>query len=473
MQRRLTRNLVAVVLLVSAISGILVYSLARRALTSQFDSALAAQARSLAMLLKEEGPGRYEFDFSDEIMPEFELKREPAYFQIWDASGRVIEKSRSLDREGLERSVPGHAGHPEIADIRLPDGRRGRTAALLFLPHPDDEHVADDRPSPADSAAALVVVARGRDTLDRVLHMVVATIAAGVGAASLLAFVLVPWGVRRGLKPVRQLADQVAGIDAENIGAPLVSDPSPSELAPVYDRLNDLLARIGESFTRERRFSSDVSHELRTPIAEAKTALEMVRRWPGDAEVVGQQSAAAAAAVDQMERIVGALLNLTRSGALAVSETQMMNVSEAAERIVLSLSDVASGRCVSVSTDAEPLSTVYTAPALLESVLRNLIENAVVHSPEGAAVRVTVRHDAGAVAFETENSAPDLEHNDMPRLFDAFWCKDESRTSYERLGLGLSLVRLLCRQIGATVTTTLSSERMLLVRVTIPNGARG
>jgi K+-sensing histidine kinase KdpD len=174
-----------------------------------------------------------------------------------------------------------------------------------------------------------------------------------------------------------------------------------------------------------------------------------------------------------MERIVGALLNLTRSGALAVSETQTVDVSEIAERVVLSLSDVASRRRVSVSTDAAPSSTVETAPALLESVLRNLIENAVVHSPEGTAVRVSVRRDGGAVAFETENPAPDLGPDDMPRLFDAFWCKDESRTSTERLGLGLSLVRLLCTQIGATVTATLSSEWMLLVRVTMPIRARG
>src|SRR5207249_2081214 len=88
-------------------------------------------------------------------------------------------------------------------------------------------------------------------------------------------------------------------------------DP-PAELAAPIGKLNELLARLGEAFARERRFTADVSHELRTPLAGLRSILEvtaLVERSPGE---YAQAIAEARAIVVQLGAVIDNMLLLAR-----------------------------------------------------------------------------------------------------------------------------------------------------------------
>ena len=112
-----------------------------------------------------------------------------------------------------------------------------------------------------------MVIAQGteevRDTL--------ATMSRWLWGLALLAFLLASGAayalVSRGLAPARALAAEIGSHDEGELGRPLPTADLPDEIEPVVRKLNALLARLAESFARERRFTADVSHELRTPLA--------------------------------------------------------------------------------------------------------------------------------------------------------------------------------------------------------------
>ena len=103
--------LIGVPLLVLAAGGLCSTLVARR-VHADFDAALLQRAQSLAGLLKmSNSGGALEFDFSDELMPEFSSVTQPEYFELWIVGGRLIERSRSLKHRHLSRPAGGERGH--------------------------------------------------------------------------------------------------------------------------------------------------------------------------------------------------------------------------------------------------------------------------------------------------------------------------------------------------------------------------
>ncbi len=113
-------------------ASVTLYFLVRSVLYAEFDQLLAAKARALATLV-EEDQGEVEVEFAEHPLDEFERAERPEYFQLWLDDGRVLARSRHLERHNLER-VGGEAANPEFRFVRLPDGRAGRVAGISFYP---------------------------------------------------------------------------------------------------------------------------------------------------------------------------------------------------------------------------------------------------------------------------------------------------------------------------------------------------
>src|SRR5262249_7323347 len=127
--------------------------------------------------------------------------------------------------------------------------------------------------------------------------------------------------VWRGLRPAATLAGALDRVDAGHLGQRIAVPHLPRELEPAVAKLNELLARLDESFARERRFTADVSHELRTPLAGLRSLLEVATSRERTASEYRAVIGEAMDIVRQMHVLAEDLLMLARLDARQVEVT--------------------------------------------------------------------------------------------------------------------------------------------------------
>jgi signal transduction histidine kinase len=415
-------------------------------LRQDFDRELVAEARSV-MALTEQHDGQVTVELSPGLLPQFEARREPDYFEIWLPGRRILARSPSLGGRDLPRSASPVRGF-RFGDLTLPDGRDGRRVEVTFRPlvEPDDEREAAVTRGPVGRVT--LVVATGAGGLNAFLASLHRTLPLFVVALLAGSAVLV-WAVTGyALRPLGDLARRLAAIDAGSLRERVVIDRAPAELVSTIDHLNRLLKRLARSFERERLFSASLAHELRTPLAEMRAITEVALRWPDDpASLIGALGEARSAGL-QMEKIVVSLLALARceSGqqALHLSPVSLREVVEACWTAVEA---EATGKRLSAVLDVPADLVLASDREKLELILSNLFANAVAYGSPGGRVACAAAASAGRFRLSVSNPTTDLDVSDLPLVFDRFWRLDAARAD-GHVGLGLSLVAALCELLG-------------------------
>ena len=308
-------------------------------LSEELEDSLEAKARAF-IALTEQDEGRIEFDFSADMMPEFEDHEEPEYYQLW-VGDSVFERSGSLGNESLARDET-RSFEPRITDVMLPDGRDGRQVQVDFVPllsidledeedgidgvnlaegdqEEDDENEIEELamdPSelaPGSTRRVLTfVIAKGTESLDEAIGLFRLTIA-GVAILLIVAIgLMIRFIVPRGLAPLNEMGRQVAALDENSLDSRIEVESDAEEIVPLVTTLNNLLGRLQHAFERERHFSSDVAHELRTPVAELRSLCEVGAKWPDDVESVRQYFRDVQDVSESMEHTINNLLALAR-----------------------------------------------------------------------------------------------------------------------------------------------------------------
>lgn len=457
-RRRLTVWLLAGFLLILVSGGAIFYGSVRSVLTSEFDAALQMKAQALASLVKWE-EGGIEFDFADEHMPSFERKDHPEFFQIWLGSGavegRAIERSASLGSEDLSDRA-GPVDSPEFWNLTIPGGLPGRAVGIRFRPENESADVRSANFIEYRLSEVRLVVARDRTELDAALRAIGVTLVS-VGTSILVFTVfIVGFVVRRGLRPLDSLGSRVASIDVSSLSERVPMDSMPAELQPICARLNELLARLEESFRRERRFSANVAHELRTPIAELRTLAEVALKYPEDGPAAARAFQDALEISVQMEKMVAALLLLIRcQSGQQVVRREPVRLDKLVEEVWRPLDVAARNKRVVVSNDLPNGKTVETDADIFRTIVHNLLLNAVEYTPAGGQVGIHASSDNFKFEFQVDNTAETLTPEDMSRLFEPFWRKDPARSNSSHCGLGLTLASECARMLSMEIRAEL------------------
>jgi two-component system sensor histidine kinase QseC len=279
---------------------------------------------------------------------------------------------------------------------------------------------------------------------------------------------LVPRVLRGELTPLNELADQAARVNADSLAMRFPTDSMPAELRPIGSRLNDLLARLEQSFERERRFSADLAHELRTPIAELRSLTELALKWPDAREAETDREVLAVAM--QMEGIVTRLLALLRSerGQLPVT-LERVALAPLVENVWRTFAKRAVSKRLKVVREVPENAEFETDPVLARSILTNLVDNAIEYTPVGGMVRVEGEVGTRQIKLRVSNAVENLTSEDLPKLFDRFWRKDLARSGNEHSGLGLPLARAFARALGGELAASLDGQSRLTL--TFSSGA--
>ncbi|MDP3511356.1 MAG: heavy metal sensor histidine kinase [Sulfuritalea sp.] len=283
------------------------------------------------------------------------------------------------------------------------------------------------------------------ESFRRRLWLFVAIAAALVG---LLGWVV----VRRGLAPLQAMRARAAGVTANRLDTRLSLDAVPVELAELAETLNEMLARLEDSFQRLKDFSSDLAHELRTPISNLMTQTQVALTRARSTDEYREVLASNAEEYERLARMVGDMLFLAQADHglvvprrepvdLAVQVRELFDFFDAlAEEKGLQLALTGSGQ---VSGDK----------LMLRRALANLISNAIRHTPAGGSIRVAIEACSEGAKLTVTNSGEPIPQEQMSRIFDRFYRGDASHHGGgEGAGLGLAITRSIIRAHGGDIS---------------------
>lgn len=255
-------------------------------------------------------------------------------------------------------------------------------------------------------------------------------------------FILVPafmWvALKKSLAPLERTVLQAQNIQLKSINQRLPETEVPRELEPLVSAINSLLARLDSGIERERRFSANAAHELRTPIAILTAYVETIQ----DGAVANELRRH----LSQLQSIVEQLLvtaRITRSPSQGVEDvdlaaTVFAKVSDYTPLIMESVRDI---------VFEGPTSGVMAKGNVraIDSVVGNLLDNALRAEPVGGSVLVSV--DPGATVSIVDHGEG-VPVEDREKIFEPFWRKDENTVG---TGLGLSIAKELMEKLGGRI----------------------
>ena len=266
--------------------------------------------------------------------------------------------------------------------------------------------------------------------------------------------------VRVGLKPLVAVEDTAEAIAAGDLSRRVPDGPPGTEVGRLSTSLNTMLGQIETSFAereaaerRLRRFVADAGHELRTPLTSIRGYAELFRQGaiaePDDqTRAMGRIESEA----ERMGHLVDDLLLLARLDQQRPLERVPVELGALARDAVADASVRDPARPIGI---ASPESEVVVTgdPDRLRQVLDNLLGNALVHTPAGTAVRVTLGAEGdGRVLLAVRDEGPGMTPEQAARVFERFYRADSSRSrSNGGSGLGLSIVDAVVTAHGGTV----------------------
>jgi len=337
-------------------------------------------------------------------------------YQVWDSYGNMLLRSVNAPLQPMSEMQQGYAN-------QLINQQNWRTFSLWDSSHNYQVITAERE----DVRAGLVSKITLQMTWPFVLLLPI------MGG-------LVWYFVSHGLAPLEHIASDIASRKTEQLHA-LHFKRIPSEIQPLVDELNHLFKSLRLSFDKERRFTSDAAHELRTPLAALKVHLQLMRSSDNE-EDKQTELRAISEGVERASHLVEQLLGLARLDPQAIRATQdktQVNLHELCINQIAEIYPLANNKnqTISFQGDEDVFIQGYVYP--LESMLRNLLSNAVAYAPQGGEVKLVLRHNADAVNIWIHDSGPGIPAEQREWVMQRFK-KVESDTQ-SGSGIGLSIVR--------------------------------
>jgi len=381
------------------------------------------------------------------------VESDEGFIQILTPTGRLVDGTTENRRPALQPDEARQAAREPLMVERHVAGVDGPARILA-------------RPARAQGRTEVVVTGASLQDRNDSLNALSTSFWIGGPIAVLLASGIGYLLATIGFRPVEAIRQRAKRISLDRHGERLPLPKAHDEIRRLGETLNEMLARLENSFERERQFVADASHEMRTPLAVVKAELEAALRAEGGGGSVRESLVAALEETDHLAQLAEDLLLLARAadGKLPV-RTEDVQVRELLERTQQRFADRAREQGREITVEAPPDIRAAVDPLRSRQALGNLVDNALRYG--AGDIRLSASRQNGllqiAVSDAGEGFPPDL----APRAFERFARGDGARTR-TGTGIGLSIVRAIAEAHGGTAEIVDGPSSGATVRLRVP-----
>lgn len=382
------------------------------------------------------------------------------FLEVLTPDGAVLFRNERLGNRHLGGPLfegEGVGGY-SLRTVRLADGTRVRLVSR--------RHSIQGRP---------IIIRLGYDE-ERIWHSVNELLAASLVVLP-LTLVLAGFAgyalARRALRPLQTMAARAEAITSERLDERLPVDNPMDEIGQLARVFNRTLARLEQSFSQLRQFTSDASHELRTPLTAMRSVGEVALQENGTAADYRDVIGSMLEEVNRLTRLIDSLLTMSRADANAVQfHTSKFPVFEIATESAALLQVLVEEKSQTLRVTGDRHAAVEGDRLFLRQALVNLLHNAVKYSPEGGTISVEVRGERdGRVMLEVTDSGPGIAAEDLEHVFDRFYRVDKSRSrDGGGAGLGLSIAQWAVKAHDGAIEVESEPGRGSTFRIWLPDG---
>lgn len=279
--------------------------------------------------------------------------------------------------------------------------------------------------------------------------------------------------IKKMFRPLTLLAKELDESKGRTVSA-LPETDLPGEIRPFVVAINRLFTRVAESASVQRRFIADAAHELRTPLTALSLQAERLNESEMSA-IAHKRSIDLRGGIQRTRHLLDQLLTYTRAqdyngvvepGVLVNTSIQTLleDLFPLAESAGIDLG-VGQGR----DLDAYPDLWVSASEIELNTVLTNVVMNAIHYTPRGGEVDLSAREDETFVLITVSDTGPGIPLEERERVFDPFY--RILGTGQPGSGLGLSIVKSICDRLNASIRldyTNPQKETGLMISIRMP-----
>ncbi len=378
------------------------------------------------------------------------LGRLPKFRAIYDHDGRLVVATRT----------PG--GTPTPRDFRQ------HRANTCFDVWSGDVHLRAAFVEIPKHSGAVLVLAVPRTDLDEDEVFLRRAMELVFGVAVAWTVVVTTWIVRRLTRAHRRITQIARRVAAGDMSARVGLTLAGGDEVQLARDIDEMIDRLADLLNAQRVFIAHAAHELRSPLAALYGELSLSLRRSRDANEYRRTVEDALVSARQLKGLAEDLLAVARLGVAPPPTTEPVNVREAIEdaaRIAVS-EDTSSRASLEITGNCQ--STLAGTRDVVR-LFRNLIENALRHSPPHGIVRLVLTDTEDQIAVTVADEGPGIAEKDRHRIFAAFYRGTSVPTvAGAEVGLGLTIARSIARAYGGDVVLRESTQAGAQFTVTLP-----
>lgn len=250
--------------------------------------------------------------------------------------------------------------------------------------------------------------------------------------------------VQRATRPVRRLSAQLQARPEGDLTA-IAAPDAPRELQPLVDATNEVMGRLQHLLEHQKRFVRDAAHQLRTPLAVLKVQVQSALRGDIDArEALGEINQT----VDRATTLANQMLALAKVEQLRQqADLQVIDLAQVVRSVALDISPLIAEKDIDFEIETVP-APILSHEWMLGELSRNLLHNAIKHTPAGGTLAVRIVRDTTHAALTISDGGPGISAELAARLYQPFSAGNVRHGS----GLGLAICREITEALGGTIS---------------------